>query len=64
MTLPALLSARRVFTMVPYAAKKPILTQLLATTVPTTSLPASILRWHQGTLYLDRDSCPDDYLPK
>ena len=64
MTLPALLSARSIFTIVPYATKKPILTRVLGTPVPTTSLPASILRWHEGTLYVDRDSCPDDFLPK
>lgn len=64
MTLPALLSARRIFTMVPYAAKKSVLTRVLGAPVPTTSLPASILRWHEGTLFVDRDSCPDDFLPK
>ena len=59
MTLPAMLSARHVFTMVPLALKKPILTRVLSSEVPTTSLPATILRWHKGTLFIDRDACPD-----
>ena len=50
MTLPALFSARNKFTIVPFASKRPILTRLLETLVPTTSLPASILRWHEGRL--------------
>jgi glucosamine-6-phosphate deaminase len=59
MTLPAMLSARHVFTMVPLGLKKPILTRVLSTEAPTTSLPATILRWHEGTLFIDRNSCPD-----
>jgi glucosamine-6-phosphate deaminase len=59
MTLPALFSARHLFTMVPYASKKAILTRIFGTGTPTTSLPATILRWHDGTLFVDRDSCPD-----
>lgn len=59
MTIPAIFSARRVFTIVPLALKKPILTRLAATLQPTTALPASILREHPGRLFVDRDSCPD-----
>ncbi|MAE66390.1 MAG: hypothetical protein CMJ18_19135 [Phycisphaeraceae bacterium] len=59
MTLPAMLSARHVFTMVPLGLKKDILTRVLSTEIPHTSLPATIIRWHEGTLFCDRNSCPD-----
>jgi glucosamine-6-phosphate deaminase len=59
MTIPAILSAREIFTMVPLGLKKPILTRLAAQTVPTPALPASILLDHAGVLFVDRDSCPD-----
>ena len=59
MTLPALMSAPHCYTMVPLALKKPILTRLAATTQPTESLPASILRDKEGWLFVDGDSCPD-----
>jgi glucosamine-6-phosphate deaminase len=59
LTLPAMLSAQEVFTMVPLALKKLILTRVLSTETPTTDLPATILRWYSGTLFCDRNSCPD-----
>lgn len=58
MTLPALFSARHLFTIVPYAAKRPIITRLLGVRQPTPTLPASLLRVVRGTLYLDNASCP------
>jgi len=58
MTIPAMLSASRVFTMVPLALKRPIVTRLFATPEPTEELPASILSTVEGTLFLDRNSCP------
>ena len=63
MTIPALMSARHVFTMVPLALKKPILTRLLETDGPTEDLPASILHTAESVLFVDRDSCPDKLLP-
>ena len=57
-TLPAMLSARHIFTMVPFALKRGILTRLLATPTPTVALPASILSEFEGTLFMDRNSCP------
>ena len=59
MTLPALLSAPHIFTMVPLALKRDILTRLLAVKKPTPELPASILSECEGTLFVDRNSCPD-----
>lgn len=59
LTIPAILSARQIFTMVPLALKKPILTRLLDTPSPTTDLPASILSTVPSRLFVDRDSCPD-----
>ena len=59
MTLPAMLSSRHAFAMVPLALKKDILSRVLSAEVPTTSLPATILRWYEGTLFLDRNSCPE-----
>lgn len=59
LTLPAILAARQIFTMVPLALKKSILTRLLDTPVPTTELPASILSTVESHLFVDRDSCPD-----
>jgi glucosamine-6-phosphate deaminase len=58
MTIPALLAARHVFTMVPLALKREILTRLAAIPEPTTDLPATILRRSRGELYVDRNSCP------
>lgn len=58
MTIPAMLSAPHVFTIVPLALKRPILTRLFATPEPTEDLPASILSTVPGTLFLDRNSCP------
>ncbi len=59
LTIPAMLQARFVFTMVPLALKRPIMERLFATEAPTPQLPASILREHEGMLFLDRDSCPE-----
>jgi len=58
MTLPAMLSAAHVYTIVPLALKRPILTRVLSTPSPTEALPASILSTVPGRLYVDRDSCP------
>lgn len=58
MTIPALMSARHRFTMVPLGLKRPILTRLLQTRIPTTALPASILLEHEGKLFADRNSWP------
>ncbi len=58
MTIPALLSAECIFTMVPLALKRPILERLFALQEPTESLPASILLNVEGVLYVDRNSCP------
>jgi glucosamine-6-phosphate deaminase len=62
MTLPAMLSASNVYTMVPLALKRPILTQVLSTPSPTVALPASILSTVSGNLYVDRDSCPAEFI--
>jgi glucosamine-6-phosphate deaminase len=61
MTLPAMLSARDVFTMVPFGLKRNILTRLLAEPMPTVALPASILSEFEGTLFMDRESCPSAF---
>lgn len=58
MTIPALLAARYIFTMVPLALKRDILTKLFQTTTPTASLPASILSTVASTLFVDRNSHP------
>ncbi len=58
MTIPLLVSAKNIYTMVPLGLKRPILEKLLAQKSPTVSLPASVLLDLEGTLYLDRDSCP------
>jgi glucosamine-6-phosphate deaminase len=60
MTLPALLSARNIFTMVPLALKRPILERLFTLSSPTMELPASILLQYNGRLYIDRNSCPPE----
>jgi glucosamine-6-phosphate deaminase len=62
MTLPAMLSAMHVYTMVPLALKRPILTRVLAMTVPSEALPASILSTVPGNLYVDRHSCPQEFI--
>ena len=59
MTIPALISARYRFTMVPLALKRPIIEKLFALKHATERLPASILLTVDGTLYLDQDSCPE-----
>ena len=58
LTIPAMLSASHVFTIVPLALKRDIVACLLATPEPTKELPASILSTVEGTLFLDRNSCP------
>ena len=58
MTIPAMLTAKHVFTIVPLALKRAIVTRLLATPEPTEDLPASILSTVEGKLFLDRNSCP------
>jgi glucosamine-6-phosphate deaminase len=58
MTIPALLSAQNVYTIVPLGLKREILTKLFKTSEPTVSLPASVLRLVEGTLFVDKDSCP------
>ena len=58
MTIPAMLSASHVFTIVPLALKRPIVTRLFATPEPTEELPASILSTVEGMLFLDRNSSP------
>jgi glucosamine-6-phosphate deaminase len=63
MTMPALLHAESVYTMVPLGIKRDILTKLFATKEPTAALPASVLRTVDGKLFVDRDSCPPQFLP-
>ncbi len=62
MTIPLLVSARSIFTMVPLGLKRPILEKLFTLDTPTVALPASILLECEGTLYVDRDSCPKQLL--
>lgn len=62
MTIPAMLAAAQVYTIVPLALKKPIMTRFAATMAPAESLPASILLTKEGRLFVDRDSCPDVWL--
>jgi glucosamine-6-phosphate deaminase len=64
MTIPAILSSRHLFTIVPLALKRPILSQLFTTTAPTTALPASILFEAKGTIFVDRNSCPEFLLQR
>ncbi len=59
MTIPAIISARYIFTIVPLGLKKNILTKLVACTRPDPLVPASILLEKEGTLFVDNDSCPD-----
>jgi glucosamine-6-phosphate deaminase len=63
MTIPALLSAKHIYTMVPLGLKRPILERLFQTAEPTTDLPASIISQVNGLLYVDRNSCPENFLP-
>jgi glucosamine-6-phosphate deaminase len=62
MTIPALMSAKNIFTMVPLELKHPILEKLSALEAPTEALPASILLQTEGRLYVDQDSCPRRWL--
>jgi glucosamine-6-phosphate deaminase len=64
MTIPALMSAKNVYTMVPLALKRPILEKLFIMKTPTAELPASILLQVESTLYIDRDSCPEGLISK
>jgi glucosamine-6-phosphate deaminase len=59
MTIPAIVAVPRIYTIVPLALKKPVLTRLAAHATPSVELPASILVTTPGVLYIDRDSCPD-----
>ena len=64
MTIPALMSAKNIYTMVPLGLKRPILEKFFALKTPTTELPASVLLKADGTLYIDRNSCPQELLLK
>ena len=64
MTIPALMAAGRKFTIVPLGLKRPILTRVLGTPTPTADLPATILSRYEGTLFMDRDSCPEAWLER
>jgi glucosamine-6-phosphate deaminase len=61
MTIPALMSAEHIYTMVPLRLKRPILERLFALREPTAALPASILLNFNGTLFVDRNSCPESF---
>ncbi len=58
LTIPALMSARHIFTMVPLALKRPILARVLSAPRPTPDLPATVIRRYPGLLFVDRNSCP------
>ena len=62
MTISALRTARHVFTMVPLALKRDVLTRVLSTPEPDENLPATILSLLAGNLYVDKDSCPLELL--
>jgi 6-phosphogluconolactonase/glucosamine-6-phosphate isomerase/deaminase len=62
MTIPAMLAAAHVFTMVPLTLKREILTRMIAHARPTADLPATILHRYAGELYVDRNSCPRSLL--
>jgi glucosamine-6-phosphate deaminase len=64
MTIPLLVSAKNIFTIVPLGLKRPILERFFALKKPTTDLPASILLKSPGILYIDRNSCPGKLLPE
>jgi len=59
MTIPAILAAGHIFTMVPLGLKRAIVTRVLDEPEPVTDCPATILSTVPGTLFLDRDSCPE-----
>lgn len=52
------MSAETVLTIVPLALKRPIVTELLAHTQSTESLPGTVIQDSPGILFLDRDSAP------
>lgn len=58
MTVPALMSAKQIFTIVPLPLKRDIMTRVLATPKPDENLPASILSTATGNIYVDHDSAP------
>ena len=62
LTIPAMFTAPYTFTMVPLRLKREILTRLLAIETPAADLPATILRTTEGTLFIDRNSCPERIL--
>ncbi|MBA3709723.1 MAG: 6-phosphogluconolactonase, partial [Planctomycetes bacterium] len=64
MTIPAIVAVPRIYTIVPLALKKPILTKLAALPRPTVELPASILVDTPGIMFVDRNSCPDAWIRK
>jgi glucosamine-6-phosphate deaminase len=62
MTIPALISVKNIYTIVPLALKRPILEKLFKLDAVTTELPASILLETEGKLFIDRNSCPLELL--
>jgi glucosamine-6-phosphate deaminase len=60
MTIPAILSAGHIYTMVPLRLKQEILTQIFAQAEPVESLPATILSTTESLLFVDEDSLPQN----
>ena len=64
MTIPVLMAVRNIYTMVPFSLKRPILEKLFMLKIPTVELPASVLLEAAGKLYIDRNSCPQNFLER
>ena len=62
MTIPALISVKNIYTIVPLALKRPILEKLFKLNAVTTELPASVLLETDGNLYVDSNSYPGELL--
>ena len=62
MTIPALIAAKYIYTIVPLGLKRPILEKLFKLDAITTELPASVILEREGKLYIDRNSCPEELL--
>ena len=61
LTMPAIRAIPFTYTIEP-VSEKPILTRLANTDRVTSTLPASILLEMESVLFVDRDSCPDEWL--
>ena len=58
-TIPCAMSPKYLYSAIPLGLKKDIMIKVLSASTPTNEYPGTILSVKDGTMFLDRNSCPD-----